>query len=74
VIREKCQFNCRGNPIYEVYKFFYSHKYFIDSLDYNYLRGRNIVKSRFQEALDELNIIQHSKFEVPKSIPGYEYI
>ena len=40
----------------------------MDSLDYNYLRGTNIVKSRFQEALDELGI------KMPKSIKGYNWI
>ena len=40
----------------------------MDSLDYNYLRGTNIVKSRFQEALDELNI------EMPNKINGYNWI
>ena len=60
--------SCYDNPIYEVYKLFTDHKSYIDSLDYNYLRGKNIVKSRFQEALDELGI------EMPESIPGYKWI
>jgi carbamoylphosphate synthase large subunit len=40
----------------------------MESLDYNYLRGKSIDKKRFQEALDELGI------ELPESIPGYKYI
>ena len=61
-------FLCFHNPIYEIYKLFPDHKSFIDSLDYSYLRGRDIVRSRFQEALDEIGK------EVPKSIKGYKYI
>jgi hypothetical protein len=40
----------------------------MDSLDYNYLRGTNIVKSRFQEALDEAGK------KMPNKIEGYKYI
>jgi hypothetical protein len=61
-------FSCGDNPIYQVYKLFPNYKSYIDSLDYNYLRGENIVKSRFKEALDEIGK------EVPKSINGYKYI
>jgi hypothetical protein len=62
------RFNCYINPIHEVYKLFPDHKSFIDSLDYSYLRGTDIVRSRFKEALDEIGK------EVPKSIDGYKYI
>ena len=51
-----------------MYKLFPDHKSFMDSLDYGYLRGTNISRSRFKEALDELNI------KMPKSIDGYKYI
>ena len=61
-------FNCIGNPIYNVYNIFGSFKEYQDSLDYNYLRGTDIVKSRFQEALEEIGKT------VPKKIKGYNYI
>ena len=61
-------FFCGYNPIYEVYKLFPHYKSFIDSLDYGYLRGTNISKSRFKEALDELGI------KMPNKIKGYKYI
>ena len=61
-------FYCDDNPIYSVYQLFPDHKTFMDSLDYSYLRGTDISKSRFKEALDELNI------KVPESIKGYKYI
>jgi hypothetical protein len=59
---------CHDNPIWNIYKLFPDHKSFIESLDYNYLRGNDIVKRRFQEALDEFDI------ELPESIEGYDYI
>jgi len=40
----------------------------MDSLDYSYLRGTDIVKSRFKEALDEVGI------KMPEKIKGYNYI
>jgi len=61
-------FYCYNNPIYSVYELFPDYKSFIDSLDYNYLRGMNIDKTRFREALDELGI------KMPKKIVGYNYI
>ena len=61
-------FYCIGNPIYSVYKLFPDHKSYMDSLDYNYLRGTDIVKSRFKEALDEAGI------KIPKKISRYNYI
>jgi len=61
-------FYCSYNPIYSVYKLFPDHKSFMDSLDYNYLRGTDIVKSRFEEALDEIGN------EMPEKIEGYNYI
>ena len=62
------EFSCRINPIFRIYNLFPDHKSYIDSLDYNYLRGKTIVKSRFKEALDEFEI------ELPRSISGYKYI
>jgi hypothetical protein len=61
-------FNCSDNPIYSVYRLFSDHKSFMDSLDYNYLRGTDIVKSRFEEALDEIGK------KMPEKIKGYNYI
>ena len=61
-------FDCDDNPIYEVYRLFPNYKYFMDSLDYNYLRGKTIDKLRFQQALDEIGR------EMPESIPGYKWI
>jgi hypothetical protein len=40
----------------------------MDSLDWDYIRGNNIVKSIFKEACQEAGI------EVPESIEGYQYI
>ena len=60
---------CKWNPIEVIYDLFGSfHKEYQDSLDYNYLRGTNIVKSRFKEALEEIGL------ELPDKIPGYNYI
>ena len=61
-------FNCNDNPIYSVYKLFPDRKSYMDSLDYNYLRGTDIVKSRFKEACEEANI------KIPNKINGYNYI
>lgn len=61
-------FECERNPICELYKLFPNHKSYMDSLDYNYLRGTNIVKRRLEEALDEVDI------KMPKSIHGYRWI
>jgi len=61
-------FDCAGNPISTVYRLFPNYKSYIDSLDYNYIRGTNIVKSRLKEALEELNR------ELPRRIFGYKYI
>jgi hypothetical protein len=38
------------------------------SLDYNYLRGNDIVKIRFKEACEEAGI------EIPEKIEGYNWI
>ena len=62
------ELNCSYNPIFWVYKLFPGYKSFMSSMDYSYLRGTNIVKSRFKEALDEFDI------ELPRSISGYKYI
>jgi hypothetical protein len=61
-------FICYNNPIWGVYKLFPNPKSFMDSLDYNYLRGDKIDKRRFREALEEFDI------EIPESIPGWKYI
>ena len=61
-------FNCSNNPISVIYNLFGSLKEFQDSLDYNYLRGTNIVKSRFVEALEEIGKT------LPRNIKGYNYI
>jgi hypothetical protein len=57
-----------SNPIYTLYKLFNNYKDFMDSLDWNYIRGNKIIKSRFIDACEEAGI------EVPESIEGYEYI
>ena len=49
-------------------KLFPNHKAFKYSLDYGYLRGMDIVKSRFKEACEESGI------EIPDKIEGYRYI
>jgi len=61
-------FLCRYNPVYNIYELFYNHKDFMDSLDWGYIRGNKIIKSRFIDACEEAGI------EVPESIKGYEYI
>lgn len=61
-------FLCKYNPIWEVCKLFPDWKSYLDSMDYDYLRGTSIIKWKFQEALDEVGI------DLPESIPGYKYI
>jgi hypothetical protein len=61
--------DCLNNPICEIYYLFPDHKSYLDSLDFNYLRGDKIVKGRLSKALKEIGI-----YEVPDIIPGYEYI
>jgi len=61
-------FYCEDNPIYSIYKLFPNYKAFRDSLDYNYLRGTDIVRSRFEEACEEAGI------RMPKKINGYNWI
>jgi hypothetical protein len=61
-------FSCDGNPIFQIFKLFRNEKSFMNSLDYNYIIGKDIDKRRFQEALDEIGMV------VPESIPGYRYI
>lgn len=62
------KFECYENPIWEVYKLFPDYKSYLDSLDYNYLRGSSIDKKRFKEALEEFHI------EMPNKIEGYKWI
>jgi hypothetical protein len=59
---------CDNNPIVNIYYLFDDHQSFMDSLDYNYIRGTDIVKSRFKEALDEIGK------KMPGKIKGYNYI
>jgi hypothetical protein len=61
-------FYCYRNPVYNIYELFNNHKEFMDSLDWDYIRGNKIVKSRFKDACEEAGIM------VPKSIDGYKYI
>jgi hypothetical protein len=61
-------FDCDNNPVYKIYRLFKDKKEFLDSLDWDYIRGNNIVRSRFEEACEEVGI------EMPESIEGYEYI
>jgi hypothetical protein len=59
---------CEHNPIYEVYKLFYTLERYQASMDYNYLRGKNIIRGRFVKAC------QDAEIKMPKSIKGYKYI
>jgi hypothetical protein len=61
-------FQCGYNPVYNIYKLFKNHKEFMDSLDWGYLRGDKIIKSKFIEACEEAGV------EVPISVLKYEYI
>jgi hypothetical protein len=61
-------FDCCDNPVREIYKLLKNHKDFMDSLDWDYIRGNKIVKSRFKDACEEVGI------KIPKSIKGYKYI
>jgi hypothetical protein len=73
------EFTCSNNPIYEVYILFRIPSLLFDddhdtyvryqaSLDYNYLRGTNIVRGRFEKACEDAEI------KMPDSIKGYKYI
>jgi hypothetical protein len=61
-------FWCGNNPIFRIYILFPNSKSFMDSQDYDYIRGKNIIKWKFKEALDEVGI------NIPESITGYKYI
>jgi hypothetical protein len=65
---EDFYFDCEGNPIHSVYELFPDYKSFMDSLDYNYLRGSSIDKKRLEEALGEFDI------KMPKRIRGWKWI
>lgn len=53
---------CSSNPINEIYGFYRSYSKFIKSInDYNYIRGNKIIKDRFEEALNEMNIVAPEK-------------
>ena len=51
-----------------MFNLFGNYKEYQDSLDYNYLRGTDIVKLRLKEALEEIGV------ELPEKIEGYNYI
>jgi hypothetical protein len=59
---------CRYNPIYDIFKLFGSYKKYKYSLEHEYLDGTNIIRFKFKEACEEVDI------EMPDSIPGYKYI
>lgn len=60
---------CLRNPIYELCSLFHYNLYlYFDSLDYNYLRGNEIIKFRFQEALEEVGE------KLPDAVIFYKYI
>lgn len=61
-------FYCNDNLIFKIYNLFGDYKEYLDSLDYNYLRGTNIVKLRLKEALEEIGK------KLPERIKGYNYI
>jgi hypothetical protein len=61
-------FDCSGNRIYEVYELFGTLKRYKASMDYNYLRGTDIILKRFEAACLDADI------SVPESIYGYKYI
>jgi hypothetical protein len=63
------RFTCGKNPIFEIFKLFGTLERYKASLDYNYLRGKSIVRGRFKKACEDAEIIQ-----IPKSIKGYKYI
>jgi hypothetical protein len=62
------------NPITPIYVLFNngddykSTSDFIESMDYSYIRGNNIVKTRFQEVCEEYRI------KMPNNIKGYNWI
>ncbi len=60
-------FYCDHNLISPIYNLFGSYKKYQDSLDYNYLRGTNIIKSRFEEALEEIGKT------LPKNLASLDY-
>jgi hypothetical protein len=57
-----------GNPINYIYNHFPDHNSYIESLDYNYLRGDKIIKGRFEKACKEIGL------KLPLYIGEYEYI
>jgi hypothetical protein len=61
-------FYCDKNPISPIYNIFGNVKSYIESLDYNYLRGTDIVRGRFMKACDNAGII------MPESVEGYNYV
>lgn len=67
-------FYCHNNPISVIYNLFGSYEKYIASQDYNYLRGKNIVKSRFEEALREIDSKLSSLDNITIKIAGYNYI
>ncbi len=71
-------FICSDNPIHSVYKLFPDYKSFMDSLDYGYLRGMDIIEFRLIQALEEH--YNKSEYKIPDylrkfiSNDGYRFI
>jgi hypothetical protein len=59
---------CDGNPVYEVFAVFGTFERYKASLDYNYWRGTDIVRGRFNRACEDAGI------KMPRTFEGYEYI
>mgnify|MGYP003552938293 CR=1 FL=1 len=67
-------FYCDENPIWNIYDLFGDYKEYQASLDYNYLRGKNIVKLRLEEALEEIGKKLSNLDNTTIRIAGYNYI
>jgi hypothetical protein len=48
--------NCEYNPIFSVYELFPTHESYLESFDYNYLRGDKIIVGRLKIALKAIDI------------------
>jgi hypothetical protein len=62
------RFTCEDNPIFEIFKLFGTLERYKASLDYNYLRGTNIIQRRFERACNDAEI------DAPEFIRGYNYV
>jgi hypothetical protein len=56
------------NPVREVYKIFKTEEDFFNSLDYDYIRDKEILIKRFAKACKE------AKINIPRRVSGYKYI